>query len=389
MKKNNTIKLYGFVLMVMLGIVYSYSVFRLNLEDEVGVSTVYSGFPYMFKLLFFSLSMGLGGYLFRKLGSKVIALAGSAFVVVGFFISYLAGFAETENAIVIMTLGYGLFIGLGIGPLYMLPLRVLSSNLDKHIGLWTGITLFGIGVSPMLFSPMVTYLFDYFSIFQVFLILGISYALILPVLTIKLANNDKTVHIEKHENVSVLKNKHFYIVYALFFIIMFIGLMFIGLAANIGVHVYEIELHVMAFFIGLFSIFNGLGRPLAGTVIDKISIFKTSVISFISILLIVGLAFWRIDSHILYLVFMGVVYLNFGAWLSIAPITTRRLFGAEHYTKHYGYMFSAYGISAFVVVWLSSYIFEMIGLNGLYVITLILLSVGLIITIMNRKVLRV
>lgn len=45
--------------------------------------------------------------------------------------------------------GFILMIGLGIGPLYMLSLRVLSSNLKRHVGLWTGITLFGIGISSM------------------------------------------------------------------------------------------------------------------------------------------------------------------------------------------------------------------------------------------------
>ncbi|MDC7243032.1 MAG: hypothetical protein PQJ44_03585 [Sphaerochaetaceae bacterium] len=107
-------KVYGFILMILLGIAYSYTVFRLNLEDVVGISTVYSGFPYMFKLLFFSVSMGFSGYLFRKFGSKKIALIGTLFVVVRFFISYLANFVERDNVILVMTIGYGLFIGLGI-----------------------------------------------------------------------------------------------------------------------------------------------------------------------------------------------------------------------------------------------------------------------------------
>ena len=105
--------------------------------------------------------------------------------------------------------------------------------------------------------------------------------------------------------------------------------------------------------------------------------------------LFIGLSFLVINSEILFLIMMGIVYLNFGAWLSIAPISTRRLFGAQHYTKHYGYMFSAYGISAFVGTWSSSYIFEAVGLNGLYIIAAVLLTIGLVIAVINHKVLSI
>ena len=389
MKDKYLMKIYGFALMILLGIVYSYSVFRLNLEDEYGISTIYSGFPYMFKLLFFSVSMGFSGYLFKKLGTKKVALLGSVFVVIGFIISYFAQFAETGNLILIMTIGYGLFIGLGIGPLYMLPLRVLSSNLDKNVGLWTGVTLFGIGISPMVFSPAVTYLFDYFTIFQVFLILGIAYGVLLPLITFNLASMDKTKNNVESKSKSILTNLNFYVVYILFFVIMFIGLEFIGLSANLGVHVFGIEVHIMAIFIGLFSIFNGLRRPIAGWVVDRLSIFKTSIISMVSILIMMSICLWKIDSQVLFLVGIGVVYLNFGAWLLIAPISTRRLFGSEHYSKNYGYMFSAYGISAFIGTWLSSSILEEVGLNGLYVMAIGMLTFGIIISVIFRKILSI
>lgn len=77
---------------------------------------------------------------------------------------------------------------------------------------------------------MVTYLLDYVSIFQVFLILGIAYGLLLRWITLSLAAMDNTDDTAKFEETSVLKNRHFYVVYALFFMIMFIDLTFIGLA---------------------------------------------------------------------------------------------------------------------------------------------------------------
>lgn len=389
MDKKLGMKIYGFILMILLGIVYSYSVFRVNLVDHIGVSVVYSGFPYMFKLLFFSVSMGFSGFLFRKMGSLKIAIIGSVFVVIGFFISYLGTFVSGNNVILIMTIGYGLFIGLGIGPLYMLPLRVLSSNLDKNVGLWTGITLFGIGVSPLFFAPMIEYLFDTFNIFQVFMILGIAYGILLPFITFKLARMDETKAVKTTEEKSVLTNRHFYVVYALFFIVMFIGLTFIGLAQNIGEGEFLIEPHIMAFLVGIFSVFNGLGRPLAGSLIDRISIYKTSLISFISLLVIIPLCIFLIDSTPLFIIMMIIVYLNFGSWLSIAPISTRRLFGKENYSKHYGYMFSAYGISAFIGTWTSSAIFSGMGLVGLYILSIGLIFVGLIVAILHRRLLSI
>ena len=46
-------------------------------------------------------------------------------------------------------------------------------------------------------------------------------------------------------------------------------------------------------------------------------------------------------------------------------------------------------ISAFTGTWLSSYIFELIGLNGLYTIAVILLTVGIGISLIFRKTLSI
>ncbi len=387
MNKKLSMKIYGFIIMVLLGIVYSYSVFRIHLEDDYSISTVYSGFPYMFKLLFFSVSMGFSGYIYRRFSARKIAIVSTLLVVIGFFMTSLAGYVNQPYIIPVMTLGYGVFVGLGIGPLYMLPLRVLSSNLKENLGFWTGATLIGIGISPLFFSPLLVYLLDYLTIFQVFFVLGILYAIILPLFSLNLAKLDKTIDVDHKKEPSVLKNKNFYKVYFPFFIVMFIGLTLIGLTVNIGVRSFGIDQHLMAFYVGVFSIFNGLGRPLAGKIIDKWTIYKTSLLSLVSLLVMSVLSFLNIQSSVFFLIMIGFVFLNFGAWLSIAPISTRKLFGHENYSRNYGYMYSAYGISAFIGTWLSSYIFDLIGLNGIYYIVIFLLITALFATISNKKVL--
>jgi OFA family oxalate/formate antiporter-like MFS transporter len=377
----------SFMIMVLLGIIYSYSVFRVEMEEELSISTVISGYPYMIKLLVFSLSMAFSGYLFSYVSSRKIAIMGSMFISVGFFISFLSQYMLLSNQIILITLGYGFLVGIGIGMIYGLPLRVLSNELEYKVGFWTGISLFGLGISPMIFSPMIKSLLVYINIYQLFLLLSILYATLLPLLTIYLTKFDRQRKIRTHSKISfsVLKQPQFYILYSLFFIVMFIGLKFIGLANNIGENMLGIEGAVIAILIGFFSFFNGLGRPVSGLLIDRIKVYKTSMLSLTSILIVLLLLYIYPESTLIFILGFSVVYFNFGSWLSIAPISTRQLFGLEEYSQNYGLLFTAYGLAAFSGTYFASHLFETFGYEFIYLLGILLTIVGILLLVLFKR----
>ena len=154
MKNTKEITIYvgvGTFLMLLLGIVYSYSMFRLEIETSYNVSHFKSGIPYMTALFFFSSFMAIGGFLYSKRNTHMVAILGIVFIVIGFLLSSIV------ESIGLLTITYGVLVGTGVGLLYGLPLRIIAQLDYPKIGLITGIVLLGFGLSPLVFAPLINY----------------------------------------------------------------------------------------------------------------------------------------------------------------------------------------------------------------------------------------
>ncbi len=347
-------------LMLCLGIVYSYSLFRLEIESIYQIGETLSSLPYMLVLLFYAISMALSGVLFDKYSTLKLSLIGVFLISIGFILSSFA-----QN-IWLLSLYYGLFIGIGIGILYTLPLRVVASLHHKHPGLLTGITLMGFGLSPLVFAPIIEDLITGLGLSNTFMILGFTYLGLLTVFTLLLYKHDTKEKVKHQIDFSVLKNKNFYLIYFLFFIGTFIGLTIIGFSANIGTRLISLNLNQMAILIGVFSIFNALGRPLYGYLNDKLGFGIPASLSFL-LSLIAAFVANLFPLNIYAFIFSFIIfYLNFGGWLGLAPAATIDYFGKNNYSKTYGFIFTAYGLAAFVGNLLSSTVISVFSYQGMY-----------------------
>ncbi|QMS85777.1 OFA family MFS transporter [Candidatus Xianfuyuplasma coldseepsis] len=370
--------IYGYVMlgttmMLLLGIVYSYSLFRVEIETVYAVNKVTSGFPFMMVLLFYALFMAIGGKLFQKYNTLHIAIIGSLLISTGFLLSGVA------NSILVIIISYGVLIGSGIGLLYGLPLRIVSQLQHPKPGLLTGITLMGFGLSPLIFAPIVRQLLSSQGLSGTFIILGIVYGVLLFILSFVLSKNDQA---EKHvQKVSyyILRSKSFYIIFSVFLIATFIGLSIIGLTANIGEEVLSIDPTVISIYLGVFAIFNGIGRPLFGYVNDRFGFKLSGMISFSTLIVGLLLLFFFVDSLVVFILAFIIIYVNFGGWLSLAPSATIQLFGKDDYSQNYGVMFLAYGLGAFIGTLISGYIIDYFTLTTVFLVMAILAFVGLLI----------
>ncbi|HET57863.1 MAG TPA: MFS transporter, partial [Deltaproteobacteria bacterium] len=93
--------------------------------------------------------------------------------------------------------------------------------------------------------------------------------------------------------------------------------------------------------------FNGLGRPLFGSVTDKLNPQKAAIISFVIILVCsLGMLVAKEGSVVLYVTCFIGFWLCLGGWLAIGPTATNAYFGVTNYAKNYGVVFLAYGLGA-------------------------------------------
>ncbi|AIO18522.1 Oxalate:formate antiporter [Candidatus Izimaplasma bacterium HR1] len=372
LKKQLQYVVIGTMLMLLLGIVYSYSMFRLELETTLNISKFASGVPYMIALFFFSLFMAIGGILYSRFNTRLIASIGVILISLGFVLS------SQVNSIFLITITYGVIVGTGVGILYGLPLRIVP-QLDYHnTGLLTGIVLLGFGLSPLVFAPLINSLIINQGLSVTFLYLGISYLILTIPLILVLSSRDTQPKNKDRLEYSIIKNKKFISLYILFFLGTFIGLTFIGFTGNIGKELIGIDQNAIAILLGLFAIFNGLGRPLFGYLHDRIGFKKSAIISFITLIFATLLHYTFSTSYFIFIVSFILFYLNFGGWLSLAPSTTIELFGKKDYSKNFGLMYTAYGVGAIFGNSIGGYLVESLGLRSIFLLMSFISVLGLI-----------
>lgn len=371
LKNDGKIVLSGLVMMIVMGSVYSFSVFRTPIEEVYNIPHSSSGYPYMISLFFYSISMGIAGRLLQKFKNFHVMLIGVVLIGLGWFVSYLS------NTLFVLTIGYGVLVGTGIGFIYGIPLVVITNRYPRHKGLYYGIVLSGFGVSPLFSAPLFRHFIHEFGVNQVFLYTSIFAFVTLLLLSFLYVDTDEE-EITKTVT-SAIKDKRFYLVYMLFFIATLIGLSVIGFTATYANDIMGYSTHISALLVSLFAVFNGLGRVVVGYLVDRFDyklIIKGSFVLFVLVSLMLLLFS---EVQFVYLLSFGMFWFQLGGWLAIAPYVTSNLFGKESYSLNYGMMFSAYGLSALFGVYISSvlhsydvvfFVFLIISFVGLLIIEL-------------------
>src|SRR6056297_4361212 len=92
--KNNYIRwiyvLVGIMIMMFLGTVYSYGVFRKPIEDMYNIGTTLSGLPYMISLAFYALFMFFSGRVLNKMKPKKLIAIGGLVIASGWIFSSMS-----------------------------------------------------------------------------------------------------------------------------------------------------------------------------------------------------------------------------------------------------------------------------------------------------------
>jgi|LGOV01.1.fsa_nt_gb MFS family permease len=369
----------GTLLMLLLGIVYSYSMFRLEIETVYNANHFESGIPYMIALFVYSSFMAIGGIMYSRFNTKYIALAGILLISVGFILSAFA------TNILMITITYGFIVGTGVGLLYGLPLRIVPQLNFHRTGLLTGVVLLGFGLSPLVFAPLINYLIDNYGLSNTFLYLGIVYLIISTPLVLLLIKKDVLPKNNEKLNYDIIKNKKFQSLYVLFFLGTFIGLTFIGFTANIGKELIGIDAARIAILVALFAIFNGIGRPLFGYLHDRFGFKRSATLSFISIGFATLLMYIFSENYVVFLFSFSLFYLNFGGWLSLSSATTMELFGKLNYSKNFGFMYTAYGVGAIFGNSISGFLVELMGIRSIFLLMCFISVIGLLLTIIKFR----
>ncbi|MDJ1176877.1 L-lactate MFS transporter [Roseofilum capinflatum] len=357
----------GMTILLCLGSVYSWSIFRTPLENELGISATQSLLPYTFVLVSYSVFMPITGFYITRIGVRVTTAIGGIIVGLGYILSSFA----THIGMLIFT--YGVIAGTGVGIVYGVPMVVVSRWFPDKKGLALGLTIVGFGLSPLITAPLANQFIDAYGVRPTLRILGIAFiAIILAIaLTLKLPPRDW----HPHQNVvtstsssvstysgNLLKSRSFYGLWICYAIGTVVGLSAIGISSPVGQEIIDINPTVAARSVALFALFNGVSRPLFGWLSDRFKPHYIAMLSYVLILIACLLmANAQTGQVTTYLIAFCLFWFCLGGWLAMAPTITLCFFNPDKYAQNYGIVFTAYGVGALIGTLVTGRIRDLFG----------------------------
>lgn len=357
----------GMMIMLCLGSVYAWSVFRTPLENELGISATQSLLPYTFALVFYAATMPIAGFFIPRVGTRAMTVIGGLVVGLGYI---LASFA---NGVGLLVFAYGVIAGTGVGIAYGVPMVVSSRWFPDKKGLAVGLTIVGFGLSPLITAPLENQLIEAFSVRPTLRIMGIAFAAIVlaVALTMKVPPPDwhpqqtstTTTALQPRSYPQTLfQSRSFYGLWICYAIGTLVGLTAIGISSPVGQEIIEINPTAAATSVSLFAVFNGISRPLFGWLSDRFKPHHIAILSYsLIIIACVMMANAQAGQVVTYLVAFCLFWFCLGGWLAMAPTITLRFFNPDHYAQNYGIVFTAYGVGALIGTLVAGRIRDLFG----------------------------
>lgn len=384
----------GATVLLCLGTVYSWSIFRKPLEKLLSINATESLLPFTVLLVLFAVLMPITGFCINRFGTRIVTAVGGVITGLGYVLSSLDGNLQ------FLTFTYGVIAGVGVGIVYGVPLAVVAKWFPDKKGVAVGLTVIGFGLSPLVTAPLAKSLIDSYGVRQTFVILGVVFtAIILAIATVLKTPPEDWTPAGWNPNVAtlggasssnqgtILQSQGFYGLWLCYTIGTFSGLAAIGISSPLAQEIIQLDAATAASTVSLFAVFNALGRIFFGWFTDRFSPKMGAIVSFV-LVLIASLMMLKAGQGAVatYLVAFSLFYFSFGGWLAIAPTTTLILFSSADYAKNYGIVFTAYGAGALGGTLLAGRIRDIFGsYTGFFYPTAALAILGIVLAVFMLK----
>ena len=366
-----------------IGTVYCWSIFSQEIADYIGYSKGATEWAFSFAIFFLGMSAAFLGNIVEKDIHKSSLIATICFsagmFLTGVFIRYGGQHKGSPIALVGIYLSYGLIMGIGLGTGYLSPVKTLMLWFQDRKGLATGLAVAGFGAAKAIASPIMQSMLSGLGdggIYKMFMILAAVYFVMMFIGHLFLAKpagwvepQDKS---QKPGIMQVLKTKpitNYIGIWLMFYINITCGLALISQEKPI---VKCIGLVGAAGIISTISaIFNAGGRlgfsAWADTMKDRNTIYKLIFILsivFTAIVMITGGIKNRSGAALLIFLVLALIFVvnaGYGGGFSNVPTLLSDHYGMGSISAIHGITLSAWAFAGLTGNQVATYIVNHTG----------------------------
>ena len=366
-----------------IGTVYCWSIFSQEIADYIGFSKGAVEWAFSFAIFFLGMSAAFLGGLVEKNIHKSSLIASITFALgmagTGFFIWYGGAHQHSVLSLVGIYISYGFIMGVGLGTGYLSPVKTLMLWFKDKKGLATGLAVAGFGAAKAIASPIMQGMLDNMGetgIYKMFYILAAVYFIMMFIGHLILAKPEGWVEPQtksKDEGIiATLKTEPIasYIgIWLMFYINITCGLAIISQEKMI---VKCVGLGAFAGIISTISaLFNAGGRLGFSAWADKLKdrntiyklIFALSIVSTVIVLCTKGIANGAGNTLLIVFVLALIFIVNagYGGGFSNVPTLLSDHYGMGNISAIHGITLSAWAFAGLTGNQMASFIVKHTG----------------------------
>lgn len=268
---------WGVVALLMVGLIYAWSVFAKSIGANFPEWTAAEiSLTFTITIIMFCLGSLVTGIIVKKVKARVIMIISAFLFMSGFLL------AASGASLITLYMGVGILCGMGAGLAYNAVISSISAWFPDKQGLISGILLMGFGISSFIAGKIFAWMAPadgtdlWRAAFRLFAIVICIVLIICSFFIIRPENTQGKKIIEYRPPAmeaspgEIIKMKTFWFTYFWAVVTTAAGLILVSQASGIASQVGEnISNGSIATVVGLISIMNGLGRIFFGMIYDK------------------------------------------------------------------------------------------------------------------------
>lgn len=336
----------GVILLLFLGLIYGWSIFRGPLQSEFGWTDSQASLTFSISMMTFCLGGLVGGIINKgKNGFRINLIAAAVLLAIGFFA------ASNIQSLMGIYLSYGVCCGFGVGLGYNTAISTIVKWFPDKQGLISGITLMGFGFGSMILGTVAGAMIQSMGWRVTFRIFAVAFAIVMVVgaLLLRTAGADFVEYLSQGSSKAVtpaveevgaadmLRRRNFWIYFIWAIILSAAGLAIINSSAPYAQLFVGENLTLAASIAGIVSIANGVGRVIFGGMFDKIGYRLTMLIDcvvFVVASLVLMASFATKSMPVLVIAFI-LIGLAYGGVTPTNSAFIAYFFGRENYAVNF------------------------------------------------------